>query len=360
MGTNSGDRLNGEAATVEEVADDAVVDLRNIPSENEPDNQGPDEVAQTQGFSVMLEEFAGPFDLLLSLIAKHKLEVTELALHQVTDDFISHIRDQGQDWDLEEATSFLVVAATLLDLKAARLLPSGEVEDPEDLALLEARDLLFARLLQYKAFKEVSAIFAEQMEAQAKSAPRMAGIDPEFTSLLPDLVMSITPEKLAELAANALEPKQVQEVATGHVHSPVFSVAEQVVEVSKRLGQRGSLTFSELIEDAEVLGLVVARFLSLLELFRQRRVEFSQPDALGELIIEWVEPATDSISVEVSVSEFDLTPEELAAQTAAVASAEADARTDTESVLAHGSSANTDLAYTDPSQSGVSQKLGSD
>lgn len=302
---------------------EAVVDLR----------EGPDEVAQAQGFSVMLEEFSGPFDLLLSLIAKHKLEVTELALHQVTDDFIKHIREQGQEWDLEEATSFLVVAATLLDLKAARLLPSGEVEDTEDLALLEARDLLFARLLQYKAFKEVSTIFAEQMEAQAKSAPRVAGLDPEFTSLLPDLVMSITPEKLAELAANALEPKQVQEVGIDHVHAPVFSVADQVVEVAKRLGQRGSLTFTDLIEDAEVLGLVVARFLSLLELFRQRRVEFSQPDALGELLIEWVEPV-DAISVEVSVSEFDLTPAELAAQVATEAAAQPDAVTDTESVLA--------------------------
>lgn len=305
---------SGSSSEPGAVDTDSVVDLREDQSES----------VTIDGFSVILEEFAGPFDLLLSLIAKHKLEVTELALHQVTDDFITYIREQGSNWDLEEATSFLVVAATLLDLKAARLLPTGEVEDPEDLALLEARDLLFARLLQYKAFKEVSTIFAEQMEAQAKSAPRTAGLDPEFTSLLPDLVMSISPTKLAELAANALEPKYAPEVAIDHVHSPVFSVAEQVTEVSRRLGQRGSLTFSELIADAEVLGLVVARFLSLLELYRQNRISFSQPEALGELLIEWVELVEPDIDSNFSVSEFDLAPAELASQSSAAVSNQAD------------------------------------
>lgn len=285
-----------------------------VAQDSTEDVQQAESAATSQGFSVILEEFSGPFDVLLSLIAKHKLEVTELALHQVTDDFITYIREQGQEWELEEATSFLVIAATLLDLKAARLLPSGEVEDPEDLVLLEVRDLLFARLLQYKAFKEVSAIFKNQMDNQAKVAPRIAGLDPEFNSMLPELVMTISPQKLAELASLALEPKQVDEVSTSHIHSPVFSVAEQVVEVGKRLSQRGSMTFGELIEDAQVLGLVVARFLSLLELYRQRRLEFSQPNPLGELVIQWSESANDAVEPfdELAMSEFDLSPEELA------------------------------------------------
>ena len=125
-----------------------------------------DEAAQGTGqggFEVHLDVFEGPFDLLLGLISKHKLDITEVALSQVTDEFIAYIRALADGWDLDQASYFLLVAATLLDLKAARLLPSGEVEDEEDLALLEARDLLFARLLQYRAYKEVAAVFAGRM-----------------------------------------------------------------------------------------------------------------------------------------------------------------------------------------------------
>ena len=126
-------------------------------------------------FEVHLGVFEGPFDLLLGLISKHKLDVTEVALSQVTDEFLAHIRAYGGEWDLGQATEFLVVAATLLDLKAARLLPSGEVEDEEDLALLEARDLLFARLLQYRAYKEAAAVLAGRLSDESRRFPRHVG-----------------------------------------------------------------------------------------------------------------------------------------------------------------------------------------
>ncbi|MGB2737167.1 MAG: segregation/condensation protein A [Candidatus Nanopelagicales bacterium] len=258
----------------------------------------------TSGFEVSLEEYAGPFDVLLGLIAKHKLEVTELALHQVTDDFCGYIREQGSDWDLEEATSFLVVAATLLDLKAARLLPSGEVEDEDDLALLEAGDLLFARLLQYRAFKEVSAIFEQQMISQAGRLPRAAGMDPEFADLLPDVVLSIGPERLAALAADALAPKEDPLVNVDHIHSPLISVAEQTTLVGDRLRRSGSATFRSLVSDAESLPVVIARFLSLLELFRQGRVALEQAAALGDLHIRWIE-LDDDVDQIIIDSEFD-------------------------------------------------------
>src|SRR6202161_2797894 len=124
------------------------------------------------GFQVHLDVFEGPFDLLLGLISKHKLDITEIALSQVTDEFIGYIRALADGWDLDQASYFLVVAATLLDLKAARLLPAGEVEDEEDLALLEARDLLFARLLQYRAYKAGAAVLAAQMAAANRIFPR--------------------------------------------------------------------------------------------------------------------------------------------------------------------------------------------
>ena len=192
----------------------------------------------TQGkapFSVRVGDFEGPFDLLLSLISKHKLEVTELALHTVTDEFIAHIRGQGENWDLDETSSFLVVAATLLDLKAARLLPRGEVEDEEDLALLEARDLLFARILQYRAYKEITVLFTRMMGTASKSFPRTTGLEPQFAEMLPEVLLSISPDQFAAMAAFALSPKPVEEVDIGHIHRQRVSVREQAVIIVEHL-----------------------------------------------------------------------------------------------------------------------------
>ncbi len=255
------------------------------------------------GFSLRIGDFEGPFDLLLTLISKHKLEVTELALHQVTDEFIAYIRSQGNQWDLDEASSFLVVAATLLDLKAARLLPSGEVEDEEDLALLEARDLLFARLLQYRAFKEVSALFADRMAGAARRVPRTVGLDPELAALLPEVLIGLGPEQFAALAARAMMPKPVAEVSIAHIHVQRVSVREQAAIVVDRLRRHRTTTFRALIADAESTLVVIGRFLALLELYREQVVAFEQLAPLGDLTIRWT--GTDDGDVAVT-DEFDI------------------------------------------------------
>jgi len=239
------------------------------------------------GFAVQLDVFEGPFDLLLGLIAKHKLDITEVALSKVTDDFIAHIRGRGSEWDLDQATEFLVVAATLLDLKAARLLPSGEVEDEEDLALLEARDLLFARLLQYRAFKQVAAIFAGRMADEAKRFPRTAGPEAPFSQLLPEVLIGLGPEEFAALAARALAPKAVPTVSVTHLHAPRVSVREQAAIIVERLRRVGTTTFRALTADCDGTLLVVARFLALLELYREAAVSFEQATPLGDLSIRW-------------------------------------------------------------------------
>lgn len=269
----------------------------------------------TSGFSVKVGEFEGPFDLLLSLISKHKLEVTELALHQVTDEFIGYIRGQGSEWDLDEASGFLVVAATLLDLKAARLLPSGEVEDEEDLALLEARDLLFARLLQYRAYKEVSALFAERMATAAKRFPRAVGLEPQYAALLPEVLIGLGPDQFAAMAARALAPKPVPEVSISHIHMVRVSVREQAGIVVERLRRHRTTTFRALIADCDTTLLVIGRFLALLELYREQVVVFEQITPLGDLTIRW----TGSDDGEVAVTdEFDVEREVDRAESAPV------------------------------------------
>jgi segregation and condensation protein A len=255
------------------------------------------------GFSLRIGDFEGPFDLLLTLISKRKLEVTELALHQVTDDFIAYIRNQGAAWDLDEASSFLVVAATLLDLKAARLLPSGEVEDEEDLALLEVRDLLFARLLQYRAFKEVSALFADRMAGAARRVPRTVGLDPDLAALLPEVLIGLGPDQFAALAARAMMPKPVPEVSISHVHEQRVSVREQAALIIDRLRRHRTSTFRALVSDADSTLVVIGRFLALLELYREQVVAFEQLTPLGDLTIRW----TGSDEGEVAVTdEFDV------------------------------------------------------
>jgi segregation and condensation protein A len=252
-------------------------------------------------FNVKLNEFEGPFDLLLSLIAKHELEVTVLALHIVTDDFLTFIRSQGNDWDLEATTEFLVVAATLLDLKAARLLPSGEVEDEEDIARLEARDLLFARLLQYKAFKDVSSWFRSEIELNQKRIPRSVTLEPAFADLLPEVLIGMGPNEFARLAKKVFEPKVEPELTLTHLHAPLVSVTEQSSIIVERLRNSGTLTFRSLVAGAAV-GVVVARFLAILDLFKQAQVTFEQAAPLADLYVRW----TGSDEGEVLVGqEFD-------------------------------------------------------
>jgi segregation and condensation protein A len=238
-------------------------------------------------FHVHLDVFEGPFDLLLSLIAKRQLDVTLVALAQVTDEFLSYIRSRGEDWDLDQASGFLVVAATLLDLKVARLLPAGDVDDEEDLALLEARDLLFARLLQYRAFKEIADFFADRLATEGRRFPRSVPLDPAFAALLPEVIVGMTPVQLAEAAAQALAPRPQAVVAVDHLHAPTVSVREQAVVLAHRLRAAGTATFRALTVDAGATIVVVARFLALLELYREGVVAFDQVEPLGELHIRW-------------------------------------------------------------------------
>jgi segregation and condensation protein A len=258
------------------------------------------------GFQVTLANFSGPFDLLLQLIGKHKLDVTEVALHQVTNEFIAYIGAMGDDWDLDEASEFLVVAATLLDLKAARLLPVASVEDEEDLALLEARDLLFARLLQYKAFKEAAAHLAGLAETGARRWPRSVSLEPRYAEALPDLILNIGPTRLAQLAAKALTPKQPPVVSIDHVHLVRVSVREHAAILRDKLIQVRVATFRVLCSDCGSTLEVVARFLALLELYREGLVAFEQVQALGELTVRWTGP--DDPAVELSVDEYAGTP----------------------------------------------------
>jgi segregation and condensation protein A len=260
-------------------------------------------VSVKEGFSVRVGDFEGPFDLLLSLISKHKLEVTELALHTVTDEFISHIRGQGENWDLDETSSFLVVAATLLDLKAARLLPRGEVEDEEDLALLEARDLLFARILQYRAYKEITVLFTQMMGTASKSFPRTVGLEPQFAELLPEVLLGIGPDQFAAMAAFALAPKPIEEVGLGHIHVQRVSVREQAAIIVERLRRVGTTTFRALTQDCDTTLLIVGRFLALLELYREQAVLFEQITPLGDLTVRWVGQNEGDIDV---TDEFDV------------------------------------------------------
>jgi segregation and condensation protein A len=251
------------------------------------------ETGGTAGFQVHLDVFEGPFDLLLALISKHKLDITEVALSQVTDEFIAYISAHGGAWDLDQTSYFLLVAATLLDLKAARLLPAGEVEDEEDLALLEARDLLFARLLQYRAYKEVAAVFAGRMAAEAGRFPRRVLMEPAFAEMLPEVLFGLGAAEFASLAARVLAPRPIPTVSTEHIHAPRTSVREQAEVLATRLRRQRRATFRALTADCAGTYEVVARFLALLELYRARAVSFDQIQPLGELHVTWTGSDSD-------------------------------------------------------------------
>jgi segregation and condensation protein A len=261
------------------------------------------------GFQVRLSNFEGPFDLLLQLIFAHRLDVTEVALHQVTDDFIAYTKAIGPQLELDETTAFLVIAATLLDLKAARLLPAGEVHDEEDLALLEVRDLLFARLLQYRAFKHVAEMFSELEAAALRSYPRSVSLEERYENLLPEVMLGVDAQLFAQIAASAFTPRPVPTVATEHLHELMVSVPEQAKHLLTELESRGVgqwATFAELVADCREPILIVGRFLALLELYRARTVAFDQSEPLGVLQVSWTgdQPPSDVLTT-VAAEERD-------------------------------------------------------
>ena len=276
------DSEQGQSAEVSAPIDQSTLEGATI--------NGEDSSAQ-EGFQVHLDNFDGPFDLLLQLISRHKLDITEVSLSLVTDEFIAYIRAleaSGEGWRLDQATEFLVIAATLLDLKAARLLPSGEIEDEEDLAILEARDILFARLLQYRAFKEIAAHFQEAIALADKSFPRTTALDPDLANLLPEVLIGVGPERFAAIADRVLTPKVAPVVAVEHLHSALVSVSEESRLVVEALRKGRTLSFRSLVAEADSTLVVVARFLALLDLYRQGALRFEQVVALGELQISWI------------------------------------------------------------------------
>ncbi|MFJ6667280.1 segregation and condensation protein A [Streptomyces sp. NPDC091383] len=296
----------GPGAPVADEVPEAVVP-QETPAPETPELAADPEETPDGVFKVRLANFEGPFDLLLQLISKHKLDVTEVALSKVTDEFMAHIRAMGPDWDLDQTTEFLVVAATLLDLKAARLLPAAEVEDEGDLALLEARDLLFARLLQYRAYKQIADIFNARVDEEARRYPRTVGLEPELAELLPEVVISIGPEGFAKLAVKAMQPRPEPRVYVDHIHAPLVSVQEQARVVVERLRELGEASFRVLVADTGDTLTVVARFLALLELYREKAVALEQEAALGELLVRWT--GGEGASAPVVTDEFDRPPE---------------------------------------------------
>lgn len=239
------------------------------------------------GFAVHLDNFEGPFDLLIRLIAKHELDITEVALSRVTDEFIAYIKAMGSDWELDQTTQFLVVASTLLDLKIVRLLPSADVEDEDDLALLEARDLLFARLMQYRAFKHVAGVFAQRMADESRRVPRTVSLEGRFASALPEVLIHLGPAEFAALAAQALEPRAEPVLGLAHLHTNRVSVRDQATTMVERLRRASTMSFRSLVADSPDTLTTVARFLALLELFREGAVAFDQVTPLGELNVRW-------------------------------------------------------------------------
>jgi segregation and condensation protein A len=255
-------------------------------------------------FAVHLENFEGPFDLLLQLIAKHQLDITEISLSTVTDDFIAHVKALGAESDLDQTTSFLVIAATLLDLKIVRLLPSADLEDTEDLALLEARDLLFARLMQYRAFKQAAAVFADRMALESKRVPRSVALDQRFTDVLPEVLITLGVEDFARLAAQVLQPREAPVLGLAHMHTSSVSVKDQAATLVERLRRVRSTTFRALVADSPDRLTTVARFLALLELYREGVVAFDQMAAMGELSIRWTGDDDDDKEIVVA-DEYD-------------------------------------------------------
>ena len=242
---------------------------------------------KSSGFELSLGNFEGPFDLLLSLISKHELDITEISLSRVTDEFIAYLKGLDEQEELDQASEFLVIAATLLDLKIAGLLPRGEVVDAEDVALLEARDLLFAKLLQYKAFKEISTWFATALGLEAERIPRDVLIEERFRDAKPELVWTLSLNEFAKLAEDTMTPREIPSVGLTHLHAPRVSIREQAFEVARLLRQSGGMTFREVIAQVKDKAVVIARFLAVLELYRLIAISFEQEAPLADLVIVW-------------------------------------------------------------------------
>ena len=238
-------------------------------------------------FQLSLGNFDGPFDLLLTLIGRHELDITEISLARVTAEFIEHVRALEGRAEIESASEFLVVAATLIDLKLASLLPAGEAVDGEDIALLEARDLLFARLLQYRAFKQVSAWFENALSIESNRLPAVPQSEDSLFPERPELIWETELGSFAVIAEAALRPREIPSVGLTHLHASKVSIREQSSILITRLRSERKVAFRLLLSTAD-RPTFVARFLAVLELYRRSAIKFEQSQAFTDFQVEWI------------------------------------------------------------------------
>jgi segregation and condensation protein A len=237
-------------------------------------------------YVVRTEVFEGPFDLLLHLIARQQVDIWQVSLSRITEDYLAEIR-RMHELNLEVATEFLVVAATLLELKAARLLPSPDGEPDEVESLLEERDLLFARLLQYRAYKQVAELLGERIAGQLGYVPRRVGAEELLERVVPNLLAGVRPEELARLAAGAFIPRPVSELNTEHIAPARLTVSEAVAELAGRLRHGGPVAFASLVGSGAPRIEVVINFLALLELYKRSLIELDQTATFGAITVRW-------------------------------------------------------------------------
>jgi segregation and condensation protein A len=252
-------------------------------------------------YVVKTEVFEGPFDLLLHLIARQRVDLWQVSLSRITEDYLAEIR-RMRELDLEVATEFLVVAATLLELKAARLLPAPDANPDEIEAVLEERDLLFARLLQYRAYKQVAGLFGARLAEQAAYHPRRVGAEDLLRRIVPELLVGVTPEELARLAAAALTPVPPPDVTTTHIPPPRLSVAEAVIDLARRLHDQGMSTFEDLVGRQAVPIEIVIGLLAVLELYKRSLVELDQASTFADITVRWT-GGDEAVLIDLTVEE---------------------------------------------------------
>lgn len=270
------------------------------------------EESATSGFQVNLEVYSGPFDALLGMIANNKLELTEVSLSSITEEFLTYVRGLDFTKNMDEASAFLDIASILVEVKSVAILPGGEdnQHDEQSLEALRERDLLFARLLQYRAYKQAAGDFRARIAANSGRFPHPAAMDEGVAAMLPELVWTLTPLELAQLAAQVIANAPASEVSIHQLHVPLVDLRAQSLVVRDRLiaalESKGdqSMSFSELTRDCTSRIEVVARFMAVLVFFKQGVLQYQQDGPFAELHLRWV-PGVDETMSDVNISEGD-------------------------------------------------------
>lgn len=270
------------------------------------------EESATSGFRVNLEVYSGPFDALLGMIANNRLELTEVSLSSITEEFLTYVRGLDFTKNMDEASAFLDIASILVEAKSVAILPGGEdsQHDEQSLEALRERDLLFARLLQYRAYKQAAGDFRARIAANSGRFPHPAAMDEGIAAMLPELVWTLTPLELAQLAAQVIANAPASEVSIHQLHVPLVDLRAQSLVVRDRLiaalESKGdqSISFSELTRDCTSRIEVVARFMAVLVFFKQGVLQYQQDGPFAELHLRWVPGVAETMN-DVNISEGD-------------------------------------------------------